>query len=162
YTTGMGMGGGTLMGGWRGTLFKEWTILTQVNVGSGLPINPTYFSPVKGTGVTGSLRPDVTGAPIYLDGGAGPFLNKLAYTAPATGTWGNAERNSITGPSQFSMNASASRTIRMGDRINADVQVQATNVLNHVNFPTWNNIISSAQFGLPTNANPMRKVQSSV
>ena len=29
YTTGQGLEGGTLLGGWRGRLLKEWTLLTQ-------------------------------------------------------------------------------------------------------------------------------------
>ena len=63
YTTGMGMGGETLLSGWKGTLFKEWTFLTQITVGSGLPETPVYLAAVPGTGVTGSIRPDSTGAP---------------------------------------------------------------------------------------------------
>ena len=35
YTTGMGFGGGTLLSGWRGALFKEWTVATQITAGSG-------------------------------------------------------------------------------------------------------------------------------
>ena len=48
----------------------------------------------------GSLRPSVTGTPLYLDNSAG-FLNPAAFTAPAPGQWGNAARSSITGPAQF-------------------------------------------------------------
>ena len=65
YTTGMGLGGETLLSGWKGTLFKEWTFLTQITVGSGLPETPIYLAAVPGTGVTGSIRPDDTGAPLY-------------------------------------------------------------------------------------------------
>ena len=65
YTTGMGLGGKTLMSGWKGTLFKEWTVLTQITVGSGLPETPIYLAAVQGTGVTGSIRPDATGAAVY-------------------------------------------------------------------------------------------------
>ena len=61
YTTGMGIGGGTLMSGWRGALFKDWTVATQINAGSGLPLTPVYLAAVRGTGVTGSIRPDYTG-----------------------------------------------------------------------------------------------------
>jgi len=156
----MGVGGGMLMSGWRGSLFKEWTVTSGVTLGSGLPLTPIYnLAPPKGTGITGSVRPNFTGAELYLDGD-GPFLNKAAFSAPAPGTWGNAGRNSITGPSQFAMNASASRTIRLTDRLNGDIRVDANNLLNHVSYPNWNTIISSAQFGLPTNANQMRRIQT--
>ena len=38
----------------------------------------------------------------------------------------------------------------------------ATNVLNRVTYATVNTIAGSPQFGLPTVANPMRKVQASL
>ena len=59
YTTGMGLGGGTLVGGWRGALFKEWTFLSNVSAGTGLPLTPVYVTPVRGTGITGSVRPEI-------------------------------------------------------------------------------------------------------
>src|ERR1019366_1595727 len=62
YTTGQGLGGGTLLSGWRGTAFKEWTIVTTINAGSGLPLNPFVLAPAGTTGVTGSIRPNYTGA----------------------------------------------------------------------------------------------------
>ena len=159
YTTGMGLRGGSLLSGWRGAVFKEWTASTQINAGTGLPLTPVYLAPVKGTGVTGSIRPDYTGASVY-DAPSGLFLNPAAYAAPAPGKWGNAGRNTITGPDQFTMNASMSRTFRLNDRYSADLRIDATNALNHPTFPSWITVISSAQFGLQNPANPMRSVQT--
>ena len=65
YTSGMGMHGGTLLTGWRGALFKEWTFATQINAGTGLPLTPIYFAAIPGTGVAGPIRPDYTGALVY-------------------------------------------------------------------------------------------------
>ncbi len=160
YTTGMGLGGGTLVGGWKGALFKEWTFLSQFSAGSGLPLTPVYVTPVVGTGITGSIRPDYTGAPLYA-ATPGTHLNRAAYVAP-DGHWGNAGRNSITGPSQFSWNASMGRTFRMSDRVNLDVRVDSTNALNKVTFTSWNTTVNGAQFGVPVAANPMRSMQTTV
>lgn len=162
YTSGMGLGGGTLLSGWRGALFKEWTFLSQITVGSGLPLTPLYAAPTNGTGITGNLRGDYTGASVYA-APAGRFLNPEAYTAPAAGEWGNAGRNSITGPGQFSLNAFMSRTFRMGDRYNIDLQVAATNPLNHVVFQSWLTTVNSPlQFGVPTAPNSMRSLQTTL
>jgi hypothetical protein len=155
YSTGMGIGGGTLLGGWRGALFKEWTITTNINAGSGLPQNPIYIAAVQGTGVTGSIRPSYTGAPLY-DGPEGFALNPAAVTRPLLGQWGNAGRNSIIGPSTFSLDASLGRTFRVSDRISADLRLDSSNALNHVTYQSWNTNINNAQFGLPTAANKMR------
>jgi hypothetical protein len=130
-------------------------------MGSGLPLTPIYLAPVNGTGITGTLRPDMTGEAVYA-APDGLSLNPAAYGVPAPGQWGNAGRNSIRGPGQFSFNASLGRTFRWGDRFNIDLRTEATNVLNHVTFPSWNTIIGNAQFGLPTRANPMRSLQTTL
>jgi hypothetical protein len=92
---------------------------------------------------------------------SGLFLNPAAFAAPAAGQWGTAGRNSITGPSQFSLNASLGRTFPWGDRYGIDLRVDATNVLNHVTYQSWNTTIS-AQFGLPSRANAMRAIQTTL
>ena len=160
YTSGMGLGGGTLLGGWRGTLLKEWTVLTQISAGSGLPETPQYFAAVPGTGVSGTIRPDLTGAPVYR-ASAGYFLNIAAFSAPTAGQWGNARRSSITGPSQFSLDASLQRTFRLRDPLHLDIRLDGTNLLNHVVFASWNTTVNSTTFGLPSAANPMRSLQLS-
>src|SRR6202034_3322919 len=58
YTTGEGLRGGTLMDGWPGRLFQEWTIVGTSVVGTGLPQTPVYLAAVPGTGYTGTIRPD--------------------------------------------------------------------------------------------------------
>jgi hypothetical protein len=160
YSTGMGMHGGTLLSGWRGAAFKEWTLATQITAGTGLPLTPTYLAAVAGTGVTGSIRPDYTGAPLYA-APPGFHLNPAAYAAP-DGHWGNAGRDSITGPGQFVLSASVGRTFRLSDRVSLDLRVDSANAINHVTFPAWNTNITSAQFGLPNIANPMRTVQTTL
>ena len=161
YTSGLGLGGGTLLGGWKGALLKEWTLTSQINAGSGLPLSPVYPSPVRGTGVTGPVRPNYTGADLYA-APSGLALNPAAYVAPAPGQWGNAARNSITGPSQFSWNASLGRTFRASDRISLDLRVDGVNVLNHVVYTAWNTTVNNVQFGLPTGANGMRTLQTTL
>ncbi len=161
YTTGATSGLGFLSSGRSGMFLREWTFSSTINYGTGLPLTPTSPAPVRGTGVTGPIRANYTGADPY-DAPAGLFLNPAAYTAPGPGQWGNAGRNTLTGPSQLSMNASATRTFRWGDRVNADLNVSASNVLNHPVFPSWNAVITSSQFGLPNAPGQMRAVQTSL
>lgn len=158
YTTGMGLGGGTLMSGWKGVIFKQWSLLTQIKFASGMPQTPVFLAAVPGTGITGTIRPDTTGAPIY-SAPPGRFLNPAAYAAPKPGHWGTARRNSITGPDQFSLNASLGRTFPLRGRYNLNIRTDATNVLNHVTYTDWNVTVTSPQFGLPLATNAMRSVQ---
>lgn len=161
YTTGMLAGVGGFWDSWRGPLFKQWTVTGNLTAGSGMPLTPVFIAPVSGTGITGSLRPNATGAPLYI-AASGGFLNPAAFAKPADGQWGNAGRNTITGPGQFGLNASIARTFRVNERISMDLTVNATNVLNHVTFPRWNTTVNSSQFGLPTSANSMRTLQPSL
>jgi hypothetical protein len=104
------------------------------------------------------MRPNLTGAPVG-DRPDGYYLNPAAYTVPAAGEFGRAGRNSVAGPAQFNLNAGLSRTFFIGDRLNLDWRLDATNILNHVTFAGVNTIVDSPQFGLPNRANQMRKIQ---
>jgi hypothetical protein len=161
YTTGMGIGGRTLMSGWKGAVYKDWSFVSDITVGSGLPETPSYLEAVSGTGFTNIVRPNVTGASIYAKP-AGLFLNPAAFAAPALGQWGDARRDSITGPNQFSLNASMARTFRLHDRYSLDARLDSTNALNHVAFTGWVTTLNSSQFGLPTAAGAPRSVQATM
>jgi hypothetical protein len=154
YTTGVGLRGGTLVDGFWGSLWKDWTVASQLSEGSGLPFTPVAFLSVAGTGIVG-VRPTLTGvstSPVS----AGTYANPDAFAPPAPGTWGTAGRNSLRGPTQFSMDMSVSRVFRLGARLNLEWRVAATNVLNRVTFAALDAIVGSPQFGRPTVANPMR------
>ncbi len=140
-----------------GAAFKGWTLISQINTGSGLPASPNYGVAVVGTGVTGSIRPDTTGISVRA-APPGRHLNPAAFAAPQAGQWGTAGRNSIVGPAQFSMNASLGRTFAE----NLDLRFDSTNALNHVTYPSWNTVVSNSQFGLPSTANAMRSLQATL
>jgi trimeric autotransporter adhesin len=161
YTSGQGLEGGTLLGGWRGRALKEWTVLGNVSYGTGLPETPLYPAPVPGTGFSNiSLRPALTGAPIY-NSGDNPHLNAAAFTEPV-GEWGTAGRDSITGPNQFSLSSSLARTFRPKSKIYLDFAVNSTNTFNHATFTGWNMYVTSDQFGLPVAPNAMRSLQTEI
>jgi hypothetical protein len=161
YTSGEGIGGGDLMKGWAGRLFKEWTALTKIAYGSGLPETPVYLATVPGTGFSNTIRPDLSGSSLHTST-KGLHLNSAAYTAPMSGQWGTAGRDSITGPGQFSLDGSLARTFRPTARLFLDVRIDATNLLNHAVFTNWNTTWNNAQFGAPAAANSMRSLQTTL
>lgn len=160
YTTGMGVGGGALLDGWRGKAFKGWTITGNLTTGSGLPFTPVVLAPISGSGVAGALRPSLTGA--SLDAPSGYYLNPAAYSAPAAGTYGNAGRNSATGPAQFVFNAGLTRTFQFSERVSFDWRLDATNLLNRETYVGVNAIVGGPLFGLPSVTNTPRKIQSTM
>jgi hypothetical protein len=161
YTSGEGLGGGDLLRGWRGRLVKEWTMLTKISTGSGLPETPAYLAAISGTGFSNITRPSLSGAKIYTNS-AGVHLNSAAYTVPTSGQWGTAGRNSITGPGQFSLDASLARTFRPSTKYSLDARIDATNLLNHTAFSGWISTWNSSQFGAPSAANAMRSLQTTL
>jgi hypothetical protein len=162
YTTGTGIGGKSLMGGWKGRLYKEWTFLNLINVGTGLPETPFIPGAVAGTGFSASLRPELTGQPIYSGTATGIYLNPGAYALPASGQFGNAGRDSITGPPMFNYSASLARTFRLNDRLNLDVRFDSTNPINHVTYTSYYTTVGNPLFGAPATANGMRTITSTM
>ncbi len=159
YTTGMGLTSGARGSGLRAALLNGWTMTADVSAMSGAPLTPSVVTPVGGAGVVGTVRASRTG--LALDAPSGLYLNPLAYSAPIAGQWGNAGRNSVSGPSEFVVNAGVSRSFLWGERSTAEWRLDATNVLNQVNYAGVNSIVGNPQFGLPTRANTMRRIRAS-
>jgi hypothetical protein len=156
YSTGVGVHGGTLLGGWRGAIVKGWTIVSQITLGTGMPENPLYPQTVGVTGFGNSIRPEYNGQPVYQTNDAAHF-NINAFTAPPAGSWGNAGRDSLTGPNQFAMTASMARSFEK-----FDLRFDSTNPINHVTYPSWNPSVLSGQFGFPSSANAMRSITATL
>ena len=156
----MGRGGGTLVNGWKGRFFKDWTFTNNMTVSSGMPLTPIVGgvrSTTTGTGITGSLRANATGLSVD-DAAPGQPFNYFAFVVPAAGQWGSAGRDTITGPIQFALNASLGRNFRLTERKNIDLRFDATNALNHVAFRSFNTTIGSNNLGLLSNPSNMRSL----
>jgi hypothetical protein len=154
FSSGQGLHAAALLKGWKATILKDWTISPNLSIASGLPETPVLNSTTRGTGITGQVRPEVIGS-LYPAIAGFPF-NVNAFTTPPSGQWGDAGRDIVTGPSTFALNASASRTIRVGERKNLDIRFDCTNLLNHVVYTGYNMTFGGDQFGLPTGVGNMR------
>jgi hypothetical protein len=158
YSSGMGTRGGTLMNGWKGVLLKDWNMGGDISLRSGRPFTATVGgnrSQVGGTAVSNTVRANATGLPIEAEG---LLFNTAAFAAPLSGQWGNAGRNTIAGPTTFSLNGSVGRIFRIGERRSVDLQLQGQNILNHVTITNWGTVLGSNNYGLATGAAGMRKL----
>jgi len=139
---------------------KDWTVSGSVTAQTGAPLTPSIAGNRDGTASIAPLRADVTGIPI--DSGSG-YFNPLAFTTPAPGTYGNAGRDTITGPGSFVMNLSLARSINVySERRRLEFRIDANNVLNHVNPSGLVTTVNSTQYGLITSAGAMRSMTATL
>jgi len=151
-----------LVTGWKGQLLRDWTIMSQIQVHNSNPMTATVGGNQVSTGaVSQTLRADATGLPLN-PAPAGQLFNPAAFAVPAAAMWGDAGRNTIPGPMLVSLNASAGRVIRLGERRSLDIQLRAINALNTVVINRWNTQLNNNTFGLPTGVSGMRTVTTSL
>ncbi|HTD44246.1 MAG TPA: TonB-dependent receptor [Bryobacteraceae bacterium] len=148
--------------GWIEAALKDWTLSGSATIQSGTPLTARVLgnqSDTAGTGTIGSGRAQATGLPV--NSGAG-FFNLLAFTTPPSGQFGDAGRNTITGPGLFSMNLSLQRTIPLTERLRLQIRVDATNFTNHVNIASFGTIVNSLNYGVPSSAGGMRTLSGTL
>jgi hypothetical protein len=146
---------------WAG-LLRDWRLTTTYTWQSGTPLTARVLASVSDVlrGTNGTLRADYNGERIQL---AGPtidqFFNTSAFSVPAPGLFGNSARNLIIGPDSRQLNAQFSRDVRMGGNRSVTLQLNATNLLNMVNYATVDTVVNSPTFGQVLSVRPMRSMQ---
>jgi len=149
------------LGGW------QWS--GDFTVASGMRFTPRVLGGGLdiGRGVSGSLRANVVaGQPISISNPSiQKWFNTAAFCAPSAtcanpsgSGFGDAGRNVIDGPGQFSMNMSLNKTITIKESRALDLRITANNVFNHVNFTSINTVVNSLTFGEVTGTSGMRRV----
>ena len=142
-----------------------WTYTGSFTYNSGLPVNVTSGSDVALTG-TENQRPNVVGSP-DLPGGRSraaqitEWFNTAAFAAAATGSFGNAGRNVITGPPQkgFNMALMKNFPIPLREGMRLQFRAEAFSVFNVPNFSSPNATLTSKTFGQITSAGGDRQLQ---
>ncbi len=155
-------------------IFNAWSLSGDFTVASGLWYTPRVLGNTFDIerGVSGSLRADVTGAPITLSSpSAAEWFNTAAFCSPSTSagttntcvnpngtSFGDAGRNIIEGPGQFVMDMSLSKTITVKESRALELRIQAANIFNFIDYTSINTVVNSLQFGQVTAAGATRRV----
>jgi hypothetical protein len=137
-------------GGRMSKLLDGFSISGNYAFQTGSYFTPNYVGTVEetATGVSSSERPDRNFAvPISGPKTFGEWFNKAAFTAPATGAYGTASRNSIQGPGVVSINSSLSRTVQLGSTRSFEARMTANNVFNTIQYSGINTTLNSPNFG---------------
>jgi hypothetical protein len=143
-------------------LLRSWILSGNVAAMSGLPYTARVLGNLSdsgGSGNFGASRADATG--IGVSGGSG-FFNKAAFAQPSLGAFGNAGRNTIPGPSRFSMNLALTRSFHATERHHIEIRIEATNITNTATFSNFGTVLNALNYGLPTVAQPMRTFRATL
>ncbi|HEU0123801.1 MAG TPA: TonB-dependent receptor [Bryobacteraceae bacterium] len=150
-------------GGKWAALARGWSLMGATTFRSGMPLTARVLgnrTDASGTGAIGSGRADTTGQDLYNGTG---YFNLAAFTVPPSGRFGNAGRNTITGPALFSLNGSIGRGFRVGDnRRRLEFRLEANNLTNRVSITTLGTVVNASNYGLAQGAAPMRTLQAIV
>ena len=149
-------------GGTWATLLENWRASASFAWQSGTPYSPRVTGAASDVarGAIGSLRGNYNGEPIQLnDPTIDRFFNVGAFSPPPAGTFGNASRNMIIGPGSRQLDAQFARDIRLGRTRVLSVNLNATNLLNMVNYASIDSVVNSPTFGQVLSVRPMRSMQ---
>ena len=106
---------------------------TRPNLLPGQSNNPTH-------GVSIGCNDPITGAAVVEAGrklgGPSLFFDPCVFSVPESGTLGNLCRNTLTGPSAFTMDISLQREFSLGNGRRLQFRSEFFNVMNHPNFRT--------------------------
>ena len=147
-------------GGWKTKAFSGWTLSSTFTYHTGNPLTATipYINGSGRSAVVGQLRAEATG--LSMAGTEGAYFNLNAFTLPAAGEYGDAGRNTITGPGLYSLNGALNRAWRFGDtRRQLQLRLSANNAFNHVQITGFGTQVNAATYGLATAASGTRTVQ---
>jgi hypothetical protein len=136
---GKGKRWGSDASGFQEALLGGWQVNTNIYIQSGLPFNVEYAGAGADRDV-GPNRPDLIGdtsGPQTQD----QWYNTIpigtagsAFGRPARGTFGNLERNSLTGPGFWNVDASLFKRFRVAKSSNLEFRIEVVNLFNHVNL----------------------------
>jgi trimeric autotransporter adhesin len=149
-------------GGAWAKLLENWRATTTFTWQSGTPYTPRVQAAAADVarGTSGTLRANYNGDSIQVnDPTIDLFFNTAAFSVPSAGSFGSASRNLIIGPGSRQLDAQFSRDIRLGSTRVLSVNLNASNLLNLVNYAAIDTVVNSPTFGQVLSVRPMRSMQ---
>jgi hypothetical protein len=134
-------------------LFKGWQINGLTQMRSGLSVNVVCGCDSMQIGSTSSRANVVPGVPQKLSPGdiPGAQINRAAFTAPPTGTWGNVGRNALKGPAAYNWDFSIFKDFKLTERQTLQFRAESFNLFNTPQFQNPGaNLSAAANFGRST------------
>ncbi|MGA9305235.1 MAG: hypothetical protein WBW31_07530 [Candidatus Sulfotelmatobacter sp.] len=96
-----------------------------------------------------SLYADVVGSASVSHRSNANWFNPAAFANPAPGTFGDAGRNSLTGPGFTDVDFSLAKEFALYESVKLEVRADMFNVFNHINWANPNNDVGSGSSPCP-------------
>jgi Carboxypeptidase regulatory-like domain len=104
----------------------------------------------------GTNRADIVGDPSVDNQSLTRWFNTSAFAQPAAGTYGNVGRNTLRGPGINNLDLALFKNVEFGHGMRLQFRFESFNVLNHTQFRTVSQNLTSANFGVITEARAAR------
>jgi Carboxypeptidase regulatory-like domain len=134
----------TNAGRWTQVFAGGWTLSGIETLQSGLPFTPSLgYNPANDGDSRNPVRPSWNPAfsgPVVL-GGPNQYFSPNAFRSPASGTYGNVGRDTLTGPGLAELDFSALKLVNVTERLRVQFRAEFFNILNHANFGTPNTVV---------------------
>jgi len=134
-------------------LFKGWQINGLTQMRSGLSVNVTCgcdSMQIGSASARANVVPNALQRPSKVDV-PNAQINIAAFTAPPTGTWGNAGRNILKGPAAYNWDFSIFKDFRVTERRFVQFRAEMYNLFNTPQFGTPGaNLSAPVNFGRST------------
>jgi hypothetical protein len=148
-------------------LTRNWNLSAMYQAQTGFPFTISVFGDTANAGTLlgeNPIRANYTGAPVFGPGTrtSDSWFNPAAFSTPAAFAFGNAGRNTVSGPGLQSLDVALHREFGKSEGPKLQLRGELFNALNHTNLGTPNRFVNTPQFGTITEAaTPGREVQLS-
>ena len=146
---------------------KDWKTSAILQAQSGFPVTISVFGDTANAGTAlgeNPVRANVTGQPVFGPGthSATKWFSPGAFATPPAYTFGNASRNSVTGPGMETLDLSVVRSFVLREALRVEARGEFFNALNRTNLGIPNRFVNTAGFGSITEVTtPGREIQLS-
>lgn len=134
-------------------ILSGWLIDTFLYARSAPPVNivgGSFFA----AGTQLAPRPNINvGVPLEIHGSqfpGGKIFNRAAFSSAPTGTQGNFGRNVLRGFGAWQADVGVQRQFQLTERLRLRFRAEFFNILNHPNFGSPTNVLTSPLFGRST------------
>jgi trimeric autotransporter adhesin len=149
-------------------VFGGWQWSGGFTIASGLYFTPQILGATADIvrGVSGSIRANVVAGQSFTVANptTSKWFNTAAFCVPGAANclgpsvYGDAGRDIIEGPSEFTINSAVNKTITIRETRSLELRLSATNIFNTPYFTSINTAVNSLTFGQVTAVSNMRQV----